>query len=118
MRHYQHTCQLEGLLDDDTLWRATMVDGVGTMRQLRDPFVMLLLYSGVGDPRALWNEFRDDMTADYARQRGDKAGLNELDPEGDEGDYNCALTQRAGGRSRQPRPAPRQLWPPSVRQYN
>ena len=41
------------------------------------------------------------MTADYARQRGDKAGLNELDPEGDEGDYNCALTQRVGGRSRQ-----------------
>jgi hypothetical protein len=41
VRHYQHTCQLEGLLDDDTLWRATMVDGVGTMRQLRDPFVML-----------------------------------------------------------------------------
>ena len=45
MRHYQHTCQLEGLLDDDTLWRATMVNGVGTMRpaQLRSLFVTLLL---------------------------------------------------------------------------
>ena len=90
---YKHACQLEGLLADDSLWRATMLDGVGTMRpaQLRDLFVSILLYSEVGQARALWDEFRDDLSADFARRRGDEAGLNELDPACDESDYNCTL---------------------------
>ena len=90
---YKHACQLQGLLDDDSLWRATMCDGVGTMRpaQLRDLFVSILLYSDVGDARVLWEEFRDDMSADFARRRGDELGLNELDPVCDESDYNCTL---------------------------
>ena len=90
---YKHAAQLEGLLADDSLWRATMLDGVGTMRpaQLRDLFVSILLYSEVGEAPALWTEFRDDLSADFARQRGDEAGLNELDPACNESDYNCTL---------------------------
>ena len=92
---YRHACQLEGLLDDDSLWHATMVDGVGTMwpRALRDLFVSLLLFSEVGDPLALWLEFCDNMSEDYARRRVDDIGRDphEVAPACDEGDYNCAL---------------------------
>ena len=62
---------------NDPKWPATASQGPNGQAKL-------LKYA-----RKYEREFCDDMAADFARRRGDEAGLNELDPQCDDSDYNC-----------------------------
>ena len=63
-----------GLMQDDNEWRECLREAVSceTPKRLRCLFSILLEYNHPADPRALWNEFKSDLSEDFthaARQR-------------------------------------------------
>lgn len=63
---YRDACVARGLLEDDREWRACLAEAVVFQypHQLRTLFVILLEYNHPQDPAALWQEFKNDLSAD------------------------------------------------------
>ncbi|KAF0298389.1 hypothetical protein FJT64_004256 [Amphibalanus amphitrite] len=67
---HQEACRRRGLLQDDQEWAETLVGAVRTQRpgQLRQLFVVLLLFCAPADPAALLHRFQAAMGEDFARR--------------------------------------------------
>lgn len=62
----------KGLLDDDSIWVATLDEAVRTNcsgRNLRKLFVQLLVFADVSSPRGLWNRFGLKLGDDLKRNK-------------------------------------------------
>ncbi|OQR81483.1 helitron helicase-like protein, partial [Achlya hypogyna] len=66
---YKLTCQALGLLESDDEWLRCMRDAAVSQMpsQLRDLFVVLLVFANPSDPAALWAEHGAHMCEDYQR---------------------------------------------------
>ena len=67
----QEACRRRDLLQDDQEWAAALADAVGTQRpgQIRQLFVVLLLFCAPADPAALLQRHLAAMGEDFARRR-------------------------------------------------
>ena len=66
----QEACRRRGLLQDDDEWTAALADAVRTTRpgQIRQLFVVILLFCAPADPAALFRRYQADMGEDYAHR--------------------------------------------------
>lgn len=77
---FQETCVTLGLLENDEQWRKQMETAAEFMmpRQLRQTFVITVVFSAPSDPATLFEEFWESMCEDYTvalrRARGTLAG--------------------------------------------
>ena len=64
---YEEACRARGLLLDDNEWHRTLEDvcNYAMPGQIRDLFVTLLANCDVGNPRALWDSFKEHMSEDF-----------------------------------------------------
>ncbi|XP_043203640.1 uncharacterized protein LOC122371383 [Amphibalanus amphitrite] len=67
---HQEACRRRGLLQDDQEWAETLAEAVRTQRpgQLRQLFVVLLLFCAPADPATLLHRFQAAMGEDFARR--------------------------------------------------
>ncbi|KAF0297588.1 hypothetical protein FJT64_004932 [Amphibalanus amphitrite] len=67
---HQEACRRRGLLLDDQEWAETLAEAVRTQRpgQLRQLFVVLLLFCAPADPATLLHRFQAAMGEDFARR--------------------------------------------------
>ena len=58
------------MLQDDELWRMVMEDARQQKMpaQMRELFCVLMVFSNVNDPAALFEEFWESMSEDYEHQ--------------------------------------------------
>ena len=66
-----------GMLQDDQLWHMTMEDAkqLKLPMQMRELFVVLMTFSEVNDPKALFEAFGDAMSEDFEYQLRDVANV-------------------------------------------
>ena len=71
-RTFQEACIAEGLVADDSEWRAAMLEGVGLKcgPSLRSLFVEILMNCEPQKPDELWDEFKDELASDIAHANG------------------------------------------------
>jgi len=64
---WKERCIQLGLLHNDNIWKTTMdeVSMAGTPHQLRQTFCTLLLECAIKNPVELYDQFKDNMMADY-----------------------------------------------------
>ena len=72
---FQQVCCELGLLQDDQEWRRVLEESAATKMcpQIRELYVIILMFCQPGNPRALYDEFWSTWTDDFiqkARQRG------------------------------------------------
>ena len=69
---FQEACIAEGLVADDSEWRAAMLEGVGLKcgASLRSLFVEILMNCEPQKPDELWEEFKDELASDIAYANG------------------------------------------------
>ncbi|KAF0290947.1 hypothetical protein FJT64_010897 [Amphibalanus amphitrite] len=67
---HQEACRRRGLLQDDQEWAETLAEAARTQRpgQLRQLFVVLLLFCAPADPATLLHRFQAAMGEDFARR--------------------------------------------------
>ena len=67
---HQEACRRRGLLQDDEEWAETLAEAVRTQRpgQIRQLFLVLLLFCAPADPAALFHRFQAAMGEDIARR--------------------------------------------------
>ena len=67
---YKDACRALGLLEDDLLWYSVMEDAklLKLPRQIRDLFVMIMVFTEVSDPKRFFDDFYECMTEDYEVQ--------------------------------------------------
>ena len=67
---YQEVCRALGMLKDDELWRLVMEDAKQQQlpKQMRELFVMLMVFSSLNDPFALLKSFWEQMSEDFEHQ--------------------------------------------------
>ncbi|KAF0312693.1 hypothetical protein FJT64_016583 [Amphibalanus amphitrite] len=67
---HQEACRRRGLLQDDQEWAETLAEAVRTQRpgQLRQLFVVVLLFCAPADPATLLHRFQAAMGEDFARR--------------------------------------------------
>ncbi|XP_043224655.1 uncharacterized protein LOC122382858 [Amphibalanus amphitrite] len=67
---HQEACRRRGLLQDDQEWAETLAEAVRTQRpgQLRQLFVVLLLFCAPADPATLLHRFQAAMGEDFAHR--------------------------------------------------
>ena len=77
---FQETCRELGLLKDDLEWRRVLEESAGTKLcpQLRELFIVILMFCQPASPRSLFDEFWTTWTDDIARrERGQNKSLDE-----------------------------------------
>ena len=64
---YKETCRALGMLKDDELWNLVMEDAAHQKlpMQMRELFVMLMVFCDVNDPSSLFEIFWEKMSEDY-----------------------------------------------------
>ena len=67
---YQETCRALGMLQDDELWKMVMEDARQPQMpaQMRELFCVLMVFSNVNDPAAIFEEFWQSMSEDFEHQ--------------------------------------------------
>ena len=67
---FQDTCKAHGLLEDDGEWRLCLVEAsqIQTGSSLRQLFASMLLFCQISTPKALWQEFQDDICDNLSRR--------------------------------------------------
>ena len=67
---YKETCRALGMLKDDELWTLVMEDAAHQQlpMQMRELFVMLLVFCDVNEPSLLFEAFWEKMSEDYEHQ--------------------------------------------------
>ena len=67
---YKETCRALGMLKDDELWFSVMEDArqQNLPMQMRELFVILMTFSDVNDPKALFEAFWEPMAEDFEYQ--------------------------------------------------
>lgn len=65
---FKEACQELGLLEDDSVWEATLSDAVrvGMPKALRDLFAIICVFGCPLEPKKLWEKFLDHFTEDLA----------------------------------------------------
>jgi hypothetical protein len=89
---FREACQLNGLLEDDEQWDATMAEAATAQSpaKLRNLFVILLITCGPTNPGQLWESYKESLAEDILRKaRRQNPGMN-LDYTPDM--FNQALT--------------------------
>ncbi|KAL1202733.1 hypothetical protein V5N11_031362 [Cardamine amara subsp. amara] len=68
---FKEACQVRGLLEDDMKWHRVMAEGNlwATTSQLRNIFVLLLIYCEVANPFGLWQVSWESMSEDILRKQ-------------------------------------------------
>lgn len=74
---YQATCRARGLLENDDHWENTLREALLSQcsQQLRELFVVILLFCQPSEPLKLWDIFKDDLCEDI-RHRIKQQNLN------------------------------------------
>ena len=64
---YKEACRALGLLEDDILWHSVMEDAKQEKlpKQIRDLFVIIMIFTEVSYPKMLFEEFIECMHEDY-----------------------------------------------------
>ena len=77
---FKEVCRELGLLKDDMEWQQVLEDSTGTKLcpQLRELFVMILMFCQPSNPRALFDEFWDTWIDDF-QQQGRRRGVDLTD---------------------------------------
>lgn len=67
---YKETCRALGLLKDDVLWYLVMEDAKQQKlpSQMRELFVILMIFSDVNDAKSLFEAFSESMAEDFDHQ--------------------------------------------------
>ena len=67
---YKETCRALGLLQDDQLWNLVMEDArqQNLPMQMRELFVMLMIFTDLMDPKALFETFSEALSEDFEHQ--------------------------------------------------
>ena len=73
---FQEVCRELGLLKDDLEWQQVLEESVGTKLcpQIRELYVVILMFCHPSNPRALYDEFWKTWTDDF-EQRGRRRGV-------------------------------------------
>ena len=77
---FQETCRELGLLKDDLEWRRVLEESAGTKLcpQIREVFIVILMFCQPANPRALFDEFWMTWTDDFEQKaRGQLCSLDE-----------------------------------------
>ena len=74
---FRDTCRALGMLQDDQLWHMTMDDAkqLKLPMQMRELFVILMTFSELNDPKALFEAFSEAMSEDFEYQIRDVANI-------------------------------------------
>ena len=77
---YKSACYARGLLDSDIEWHDAMDEAIrwGTPYQLRQLFVLLLIYCEVGSPLSLWNRCWKSLGEDMLNRKRKTFGFPKL----------------------------------------
>ena len=75
---FKDTCRALGMLQDDVLWHMTMEEAkqLKLPMQMRELFVILMTFSEINDPKALFEAFCDAMAEDFEHQLRDIANTD------------------------------------------
>ena len=89
---YKETCMAMGLLEDDSEWRYSLGEIllVGSAKQLRSTFAVILQYCRPTEPKKLLEEFLDGMKDDFIFQAM-KDGISTRDEIDDKKIFNLLL---------------------------
>ncbi|CAF5189161.1 unnamed protein product, partial [Rotaria magnacalcarata] len=76
---FREACQLQGLLEDDQQWDATMSEAAAAQSpaRLRNLFALILAVCGPSNPKQLWESYKESLTEDILRNaRRQNPGMN------------------------------------------